>query len=497
MQFLPPSDEQWQEVDDNIEWWKIQLTTQNDQETIDSVKEVYDVVHHGQGNRKTDVVLLDSPYQVNQAYFALRERTPAVVTQALQQYLGYRRWAEIKYRGFNFDFRRVTDWQTYARTEEVKDCLGYKYLTELEQRINEVRGLSTNIGKAVSDQLKEDCSSCPRTSVIGGIERVYWFQTAMGVYLDCLSVFRKKRKRYTSTYIRWLANVGYILLNTTPLVSRKPTKVSMKQGVLHCETAPAIEFADGWGVWSIDGIKVDRQIVLRPETQTIEQLEKERNRAVRELRIERFGWRRYLEEINAHCLHRRKKDGKVEKLFQLPQGKKRFVVVDPANPNAKPEVVEVPKDIQNCGQAKNWFVREISIQVPDNVDTTFGWRCWTWDGRTLISPSQRTPWESEILEAEDYSDESAVRGVGGIHARLVPRDWKRAFWPNNETRPGKHEMCITGIVERFGRAVLGKMGWRAEQAVIRELLAPDEATLVELQMAYPAAKVYLSGDDSH
>jgi hypothetical protein len=47
-------------------------------------------------------------------------------------------------------------------------------------------------------------------------------------------------------------------------------------------------------------------------------------------------------------------------------------------------------------------------------------------GDVLVSPFQKTPWHEVTLRAEQWSDSAAVRGVAGIHARRLPRDWRRA-----------------------------------------------------------------------
>lgn len=142
--------------------------------------------------------------------------------------------------------------------------------------------------------------------------------------------------------------------------------------------------------------------------------------------------------------------------------------------------------------------RQLATLPDPAAPNTLGWRCWTWDAklRCLVSPHRATPWHSETLTAADYSDCDACRGVSGIHARLLPRDWRLAGWVESGNQEGWPERLdqptITGIVERFGRAVIGQTGWRSEQAVIRELLAPTPELLADLQAAYPGAIVWLA-----
>jgi hypothetical protein len=126
---------------------------------------------------------------------------------------------------------------------------------------------------------------------------------------------------------------------------------------------------------------------------------------------------------------------------------------------------------------------EPSAEAPD----TLGWRGWRLKGGLLVSPLRNTPWLDSTLRAERWSDCAAVCGAAGIHARRLPRDWRQAD-------PGVTEIgrCdVHGIVERFGRYVLGTEGWRAEWAAIRELMAPDARTASALMRRYPEVKVHI------
>lgn len=71
---------------------------------------------------------------------------------------------------------------------------------------------------------------------------------------------------------------------------------------LHNEDGPAISYADGFCIYSIGGNIVDEQIVMRPETQTVEQINKETNEEIRRIRINRFGWDNYLQQSGATVL---------------------------------------------------------------------------------------------------------------------------------------------------------------------------------------------------
>lgn len=98
-----------------------------------------------------------------------------------------------------------------------------------------------------------------------------------------------------------------------------------------------------------------------------------------------------------------------------------------------------------------------------------------------------------------WSDDAALRGVAGVHARRMPRYWWAAQWYRDDNTEGARRGAdprplVTGVVERYGRYVLGSTGWRAEWVVIRELLAPDTDIAAQLRRVYPDVIVHTETD---
>lgn len=136
------------------------------------------------------------------------------------------------------------------------------------------------------------------------------------------------------------------------------------------------------------------------------------------------------------------------------------------------------------------------LQPAPGTPDTLGWRAWLWNAehQCLQSPHWDTIWPDAVARAESWDDDSSVRGVAGIHARLVPAAWRVVGWPDDDASAylDPNPLLITGIVERFGRYVLGTEGWRAEQVVIRELLAPTTEVGLLLEQRYPDTIVHYS-----
>lgn len=120
-----------------------------------------------------------------------------------------------------------------------------------------------------------------------------------------------------------------------------------------------------------------------------------------------------------------------------------------------------------------------SYKRPD----TLGWRTFDWhpNKRCMQSGVQGTLWLDPEMRTEDWSESSAVRGTSGIHACRLPKgDWRKANKPGDMPQGP-----ILGLVERFGKFVLGSEGWRAEWVLVKELLCADAALARQVKAAYP------------
>ena len=138
-------------------------------------------------------------------------------------------------------------------------------------------------------------------------------------------------------------------------ISERPNLlVRNDAGRLHCDSGAALSYPDGWNLWVIDGMTVDEQIVMQPETQATTQIDSDNNADRRSIRISRFGWPRYLKESRAQCIDERVNEieGTREALFASPDGSRRLVATCPTG---RTFAMGVPAAVQNCEQAQNWL----------------------------------------------------------------------------------------------------------------------------------------------
>ena len=97
------------------------------------------------------------------------------------------------------------------------------------------------------------------------------------------------------------------------------------------------------------------KIILHPELQTIKEINEEYSNDIRAIRIERFGWLRYIKDSGMTVVDERvhPRDRTKETLYASNKGDKRLAVVDPAT--AKQVVLGVPEDIKSCSEAQSWM----------------------------------------------------------------------------------------------------------------------------------------------
>ncbi len=139
------------------------------------------------------------------------------------------------------------------------------------------------------------------------------------------------------------------------MVSDRPEAINLDdRGRLHCENGMSIRYRDGWGLWRIHGVEVDEQIVMRPATQTVQQIRAEQNEEKKRIRIERFGWDRYLTEIGAKVIDQRSNplENTAEALVRSDDG---MVVLLPTCKTGRLFSLEVPETIKTCQEAQEWL----------------------------------------------------------------------------------------------------------------------------------------------
>ena len=169
-----------------------------------------------------------------------------------------------------------------------------------------------------------------RATLSWGEQNADWIETFL-YYRDVLGI------RYApplSERLDWWADLVRSCMWWWPyrqfcIVSERPSEVHTADGRhLHNDAGPAVRFRDGWCVWAIDGVVVDEQVVLHPETQSLRKIRGEPNTEVKRIRIERYGWDRYLAAVSAVLVDRRRNDIEAthETLLHTPDNERVLVL---------------------------------------------------------------------------------------------------------------------------------------------------------------------------
>ena len=104
-----------------------------------------------------------------------------------------------------------------------------------------------------------------------------------------------------------IANAGLWWPHTDfVIVCDRPTEIHREQvnptgwgsHRLHNERGPAISWRDGWALYYVHGVRVTEQIVMHPETLTVQDILGQDNAEVRRVAAEMFGWDRFVAEAD-------------------------------------------------------------------------------------------------------------------------------------------------------------------------------------------------------
>ena len=166
----------------------------------------------------------------------------------------------------------------------------------------------------------------------------------------------------------WWPQEDYVVVCDRPLVVHRQATGETGWGShrLHCTDGPAVAFRDGWAVWAIEGVRVTEQIVMRPETITVDQIWGEPNAEVRRVMIERHGWAEFVEVAGLTLVH---------------------TEPDPGNPGHTLALYDLPRQVfdepvrvvlaANASPERDGTRRRYGLTVPADIDEAAAGIAWT------------------------------------------------------------------------------------------------------------------------
>lgn len=183
----------------------------------------------------------------------------------------------------------------------------------------------------------------------------------------------------------WLHS-DFAMVCETPAILRREDEGRGTRGVrrLHCVDGPAIQWRDNTCLYYIRGVRVTEQIVMRPETLTVEQIRDERNAEVRRFMIDRFGASEYLRAENAECAQE-DECGKLYKIA-LRGDAEDLAIVEVINSTPEP-MSYVPAEGENGRFIGNRWHKHYMLRVPPSCKTAREAVAWTMQ----IPPDEYAP----------------------------------------------------------------------------------------------------------
>lgn len=353
--------EQWKRIDEIRERW---LAEQTRNVNLDDVTGAVRALYAMDGETDCSVFLVDGPYAVAMVTLLLqgmedvvKEVSGAFYTKNKNKNILRRdiaEYAESVIRDMIYS-QVSNQFDDMSDDNERADKLLKEYASHRGVVVNSSIKSLTTAQLSELDKIIESNLNDTLTKNMNNQWVCIWWQVAAAWYEGATELGVEFDKEKLTVLTNWAKNVPLgRFFDKAAIVSRWPTEVHWQEGLMHCETGPAVAFRDGFKLWTISGIPVDEQIVLAPETQTIEQIDNEQNGDVRSIRIERFGWPRYLKDSGSVCEHRRRNDvdGTSEALYGTKLGQKRLVVTCPTG---RMFALGVPDSITTCEQAQVWL----------------------------------------------------------------------------------------------------------------------------------------------
>jgi hypothetical protein len=195
------------------------------------------------------------------------------------------------------------------------------------------------------DSLRGSLRDCMYPEWLQSWAAFFEFGSKLGVLFD---------EAAYSLYIDYCYSCGWVFpYENLVIVCDRPQVSWDDEGRIHSEVGPAISFESGWQVWAVNGVVVNQQIVLAPETQTLDQISQEHNEEVRRIRITRYGWINYLREVGATVLDTVQSPGGWMEALMQTNDFKVLCTYDPST--GRPYALEVSNECFTCEQAQNYL----------------------------------------------------------------------------------------------------------------------------------------------
>lgn len=227
-------------------------------------------------------------------------------------------------------------------------------------------------GKPAWDKVPANPAECVREQVYGPHDG-HWF-----AYFDLLWEQRREPAIEKLLPLMELATVcgWWSAYDKNCILQDRHSEIHFNDNdQLHNTDGPAVAWRDGTKLWYINGVEVDEQIVMRPETQTLQQITKEENMEIKRIRAERYGWVKYLTGVGAkkidsrenpieythECLYSTQDSNKPARTRDNDNMGNILLCVCPST--GKDFALEVPPTTRTCEEAQAYLSSGLSKRI--------------------------------------------------------------------------------------------------------------------------------------
>lgn len=134
--------------------------------------------------------------------------------------------------------------------------------------------------------------------------------------------------------------------NEMAIAVDRPHTVSLdKEGRLHNLEGPALAYHDGFEIYTVQGVRLNKDIVMNPSSLTVKQVKSEKNAEIRRALLLVYGLPRYLRDTKAKLLD----STEIESLYQSDEGK--FMVCTDGS-TGRIYSLEVPSEVNSVAEAQ-------------------------------------------------------------------------------------------------------------------------------------------------
>jgi len=315
------------------------------------------------------IVWLDSP-MAGTIGAALLSGTKAAGAQVRAQ-VGAQVWAQVR--------------------DQVRDQVGAQVWAQVGDQVWDQVG--AQVGAQVRGQVWGQVGGQVRDQVGAQVYRAVWGQHDVGwlsfyaYFAEVCGLDAAKRLRGLSEVAAasgwWWPFSGVVILTERPTVLARDM-----ENRLHSDTGPALLYPDGFGIWAIHGLRVDRRIIEAPETLTAAEVRDEPNAETRRHMLDRYaGLRgsaaagRWLADMGRKPISQVDITAKMQpsglSIWRMSHGDEPVM--------CKLYRAEMPDDEP---LVLLWVVctstaKEVFLRVPPHMKDAAGARDWTFDGAEL------------------------------------------------------------------------------------------------------------------